>query len=675
MKKNNKKNFLLGLGLLSVLCLTGCGNKQQPAQAEPNEGAETGTQSNNYSKADWIKDLGVKFGYMTADDETPLFSDVSEQQDYYQEVQACAEWGVITETDKFNPANAVSWEYALNTSVRAIGLNDLNEAGYEISEEDSLTDFYLNNIAAVDIADLSESITEEEAVQVLNYASDFENNLEFPEIKEMSYQEGVVEVSEQDILLRVDGESADIVGDKTFEAGQVLVYTNTENGDIEAVKVESVEENLLRYTQAGIDDVYESLRIRGMFDSDVDFSSARPVEPQVLPVNVALYNASQQGRIESLIKDSHLQSDYSIYDTKVQVTTNGSSFTVSDPEKNWKVDVGIKNIKASADIDYSLFKLKKADLNVNYDTYIHGEMKQEHVGNTIPLGSVKVSLYGVVSAELNLVLNLGAEGEATLDYSSHVVASAGYQNGKGLQSKIENQNVALDFHAEVTLSAEPCAKLSLKVLHEEIVNAKVTSGLVAIAKVDADLLGKLPTCVDIHLYVPLRWAVNEDSCLATKVFKNKAKASAVVWDATHSNFEWDWHFEDFVEVDECTRGKEEEVKAPVVDENGEPFDEEEKFEFQPIDFATIKLESSMMFLTKDETLKIGFKEVPQGQSTDTFVYEVVDNQGICQPNGNGTITGLTPGAANIKISTADGLYHAYITVVVQDDYTTEFNPL
>lgn len=74
-------------------------------------------------------------------------------------------------------------------------------------------------------------------------------------------------------------------------------------------------------------------------------------------------------------------------------------------------------------------------------------------------------------------------------------------------------------------------------------------------------------------------------------------------------------------------------------------------------------------------MKIGFKEVPQGQSTDTFVYEVVDNQGICQPNGNGTITGLTPGAANIKISTADGLYHAYITVVVQDDYTTEFNPL
>ena len=134
MKKNNKKNFLLGLGLLSVLCLTGCGNKQQPVQAEPNEGAETGTQSNNYSKADWIKNLGVKFGYMTADDETPLFSDVSEQQDYYQEVQACAEWGVITETDKFNPANAVSWEYALNTSVRAIGLDDLNEAGYEISE-------------------------------------------------------------------------------------------------------------------------------------------------------------------------------------------------------------------------------------------------------------------------------------------------------------------------------------------------------------------------------------------------------------------------------------------------------------------------------------------------------------------------------------------------------------
>ena len=148
MKKNNKKNFLLGLGLLSVLCLTGCGNKQQPAQAEPNEGAETGTQSNNYSKADWIKDLGVKFGYMTYQSYDVIFSDVQSNDDYYAEVQACSEWGVITETDEFLPKETVTWEYALDTAVRAIGVDDLSDAGYEITEEDSLSDFYLGNIAA-----------------------------------------------------------------------------------------------------------------------------------------------------------------------------------------------------------------------------------------------------------------------------------------------------------------------------------------------------------------------------------------------------------------------------------------------------------------------------------------------------------------------------------------------
>ena len=90
MKKNNKKNFLLGLGLLSVLCLTGCGNKQQPVQAEPNEGAETGTQS-SYSKAEWIKDLGVKFGYTLYLSEDAKFSDVQSSENYYAEVQACSE--------------------------------------------------------------------------------------------------------------------------------------------------------------------------------------------------------------------------------------------------------------------------------------------------------------------------------------------------------------------------------------------------------------------------------------------------------------------------------------------------------------------------------------------------------------------------------------------------------
>lgn len=684
MKKNNKKNFLLGLGLLSVLCLTGCGNKQQPAQAEPNEGAVTGTQSNNYSKADWIKNLGVKFGYMTYQSDDAIFSDVQSNDDYYAEVQACSEWGVITETDEFLPKEAVTWEYALDTAVRAIGVDDLSDAGYEITEEDSLSDFYLGNIAAVDISDLKENITSEEAEQVLAYAYEFENNLEFADITEITYQEGVKTVSEHDILLRGDGESAYLVGEETYDVGQVLLYSNTQDGTQVGLKVSEVNGNLINYTEAELSEIFSEINVRGSFDPENDSINISKADYQMINANIALYDASEQGRITSLIEDSRKGEEKYLSDVAVEVNIGSDSADFTVKGDKWSVSAGVKNVRASGECKYlgdvsvaGIGIIRKAKASISYDDYVHGEVA-ECAGKTFPLGTMSIPLDGganIVRIQVDLILNIGADGEATIDYVSHVTASAEYAPFKGAKSSLDTTGASLDFHAEITATAEPTIRASLMLFDANVLNIQATTGIVAIAKSDVDFLGNQPACTDIHAYVPLRWAFNDESCAVTFLLGNKARRSEVVWDVNYSAFEWKWHFEDGTEVEACTRGQGEEVKAPVVDENGEPFDEEEKFEFQPIDFATIKLESSMMFLTKDETLKIGFKEVPQGQSTDTFVYEVVDNQGICQPNGNGTITGLTPGAANIKISTADGLYHAYITVVVQDDYTTEFNPL
>ncbi len=682
MKKNNKKNFLLGLGLLSVLCLTGCG-KQQPVQAEPNEGAETDTQS-SYSKAEWIKDLGVKFGYTMYLSEDAVFSDVQSGENYYAEVQACSEWGVITEKDTFLPEENVTWEYALDTAVRAIGVEKLTEAGYEITEEDSLSDFYQNNIAVADVSDLKENITSEEAEQVLAYAYEFENNLEFEDICEITYQDGVKTVSEHDILLRGDGESAYLVGEETYEVGQVLLYRNTEDGTQAGLKISSVNGNLIGYTKADVKEIFSEINVRGSFDPEKDSISISRADSQIINANTALYDASEQGRLTSLIEDSRKGEEKFVSDVDVEVSIGADSADFTVNGDNWSVSAGIKNIRAFGECKYlggaevsGIGIVSKAEASVYYDDYVHGEVTA-CLGKTFPLGTMSIPLdngANVVRLQVDLLLNIGAEGEATLDYVSHVVANTEYKPFHAPKATMETTGSSLDFHAEITLSAEPTIRVSLMFWDTNILNLQATTGIVAIAKTDEDLLGNQPTCTDIHAYVPFRWGFNEESCVLTFILGNRARWSQTIWDAKYSAFEWNWHFEEGMEVAACTRGQGEEVKAPVVDETGEPFNEEEKFEFQPIDFATIKLESSMMFLTKDETLKIGFKEVPQGQSTDTLVYEVVDNQGICQPNGNGTITGLTPGAANIKISTADGLYHAYITVVVQDDYTTEFNPL
>ena len=309
---------------------------------------------------------------------------------------------------------------------------------------------------------------------------------------------------------------------------------------------------------------------------------------------------------------------------------------------------------------------------VEYDDYVNGEI-QAGVSQMIPLGTVRVPLgtTGLLAVQIDLSLNLGADGKATLEYTSHVSAYARYQLFKGIQYQMENQDPKLDFHGEISVCAEPTVRVSLMLVTENLINLKGTSGVVAVAKVDVDLLGKQPSCTDIQIYVPLRWALNEDSSWTGFLLGRRGKASGVIWDASNSPFIWHWHYENGDRTETCTRGTEEEIKVEIVDENGNPFDENEEFHFEEIDFATIKLESSIMFLKEDETLKIGFREIPGGQSTDSLIYEVVDTQGVCRINENGTITGLKSGATNVMISTSDGMYHAYITVIVQEDYSVD----
>lgn len=721
MKRNKRYGKLLGLCVLLGLLVTGCGESDKSAVSEK----QPQTTAPAYSRAEWIEDLGDQFGYLSYESETPIFTDVSPEQEYYAQVQACAEWGIITEQGTFVPGEAATWDYALNSAVRAIGTERLRRAGYE-PEENALADFFLEHIASVQIADLGEQITRDEAAQVLSFAADFESGLQYEQVHEFVYQEGVQEVSEKDILLRGDGESAYLVGDKTYAEGSVLLYTNSETQDQIAIKVSSVEENLLWYTEATIDEVYESVVLQGTYEPEILAVSAIPQEPERLTASAAsdkavalaasaasdkpvalaasaasnepvapaasaasdkavapavslgtaLYDSSAQGRVDDLLERG-LAGAYYI-DTACKVTrdigSNKATFSVVGD--TWKIEAGITNITAEADIDYSWFKLKSASVSVNFDSFIHGDMGGS-VASTIPLGTITLSIYGTVKVEVDLILNLGADGNATLDYTSHMVAGATYEKGKGIRNRIENQNAALNMHADLTLTAEPAVKVTLLLIRQEILNASVTSGVVCIVNQDVDILGDQPACTDLFIYVPLRWAVNEDSCLATFLFGDKVRSSGVVWDATHSAFEWRWHYEDGVKVEACTRGAEEEIKAEPVDENNVPFDEYKVFAFEEIDFATIKLESYNLFLEKDETLKIGFREIPAGQDKDTLLYEVVDTQGVCSPNGDGTVTGIKPGAANIKISTPDGRYNAYITVIVQDDYSlsTEFDPL
>lgn len=647
-----------------IAVLAGCGSDVKDTAAS---GGKSG--KGELTKGEWIGMLGDTFGYNDPFGDTVSYSDVGSDYAYYQQIQACLEWGVITEQGTFEPDAPVSWEYALQTAVRAVGIDRINGAGLSVSEE-TLVYFYNSNIANTGEIDLAAVITADDARTALGYAVDFMYDLEPVERFEYTYNESVYEVPADAVTLRGDGSTAVVNDDAVYEVGSILCVEPGATGAAYAIRITAVNGNEVTYEEASVDDVYSELQISGSYDAvilsvegaDLDMIDVSVHEPQ----SDMLLCRNTGGNYRAVPLGKAGKTGMMI---PTGVTVNGNTVHYEVPlgkNKKGKFSIDISNIKVTTDIDYSLFGgLKKADATVSFDDKISASYESDHHSQTIPLGTITLQLGTTpCNVELGLVLNVGFDGKADLTYTSTVVGNMGYKKDCGLSKSVDNQNAAFDFHADATVTVEPTVKADLRLLKTSIANIKVTSGVVAIANVDADLLGNQPLCIDIYLYVPLRWAINEDGCIMTNI-SDKLKYSQTVWDSENSEINKRFHWEDGVEVGECTRG-EDAVETPPVDEDGKPYDEYKIFDFEEIDFGVIRPASTYIVLDEGESLVLGILSVPGGAEVSELVYTVTDSA-VCSVSG-GVIHAAGNGSTTVKISTQDGKYHTYITVVVNGGY-------
>lgn len=665
MKK--KLGILVSL-LVMAIGLSGCGGKKNVTSGS--------TVSDTLSKSEWIRLLGDGFGYNTPFSEDAIYSDIGVSNECYAQIQACAEWGVITEQNRFEPNEIATWEYALKTSVRAIGIDNINSAGGQVSEE-NLIDFFGSNIANIGEIDLNSSITLADAEQLIGYALDYSYRLSPMERFEYTYNEGVYEVTAEDILLCGDGQSAWITNGVTYQNGDIIYIQPSETSIATAIRVVSYDADKMTYEEAAVEDVYSELQVAGTYEATI-ISVDSPDEQ----MNVSYQNntpeympcLTRMGAAET-VSMVYRPNDAQYIQTGISANGNSVCFS-KDIGDGGNVSVTINNIQVTTDIDFGIFSgLKKADATVSFDDEIVASYTSEHYSKTIPLGNVILQLGSTpCNVELSLVLNIGFDGSASLTYTSHMVGKVGYKSGCGLSKSLNNENATFDFHAEATVTAEPTAKVDLRLFDRSIVNLKVTSGVVAIANLDVDLMGNQPVCLDIYLYVPLRWAVNEDGCIMTNI-SNKLKYSATVWDSTNSKITKRYHWEDGILVDECTRREEEKIETPEVAEDGQPYDEYKIFEFEEIDFEVIRLSSSKLYLEAGQSISIDFVSIPEGYLAGDLIYSV-DDSSICNVSG-GVVTGVSSGSTTVKVSTPDGKYNAYFTVTIKGDFNnmTDFQPL
>jgi len=650
---------LLSLLLLSLSLLCGCG-------------ASKDENSDGLTKGEWVGLLGNKFGYNDYESTEDFYTDVKAGDEHYNEIQACAEWEILPEKDTFHQEEKATWKYAMETSVRAIGIDKLNHSEIDMDvTEDNLVDFFVSEIAVVDDGLLDMEVSDTDAALILEHAYTYAANLKLVEKMEYVYQENVREAEPEDITLKGDGTTARINNGNSYKEGDVIYVKPSGDSAAYGLRVKSAEGDTITYEQAWMEDIYQELQITGTYEAAIlNIEPAEGVTISRLPEsgteNFSCADYMAKVKSGAMTLENAGQDEVKMLRTGTQKKENHVKFNVNT-RQSASLEISISDIKVSSDVDFGILAgLKKADVTLSFKDEAKAEYKidTEASSEQIPLGTVEVVLGSTpLTVRFSLVANLGFNGEVTLSYSSQVVANVNYQKGKGLSKSVNNNNAECDFHAKATVTAEPSIKADLCCLGRSLANVKLTSGVVAIATVDIDLLGTQPECIDVYLYVPLRWAVNEDGCVMTAI-SDKLKASGVVWDSENSPINKRFHWEDGTLVDACTRG--EEVKTEKVDEEGEPYDEYKIFDFEEIVFGFIKVSSQTLYLNPGETMAIGFLTLPDGCHAADLVYQP-ENTYVCSAAG-GYVTAAGPGSTTLFISTADEKYSIYITVVVADEY-------
>lgn len=697
MRREQSKFRVLLCALLSFLAvaLTGCGGEDGVAASGRSTDGEL-------SRAEYIGMLGDSFGYDNCLSETDLFQDVSSDNAYYPEIQAAAEWQIIDSGDAFEPDKPATIGFALESAVRAVGTDDIAASGAAI-DLSSLADFYVSNIAQIDLSNADAAIDADTARQIIDCAKEYDHNLVLPQITEMEFVEGV-KTAGVGVRLNADGATGVLPADQ-YSVGDIIYIDATDTSLARAVKVTGIQGDTFTFEEAPVDETYAYLNIQGSFPGQVVeavsaadgtyvglgqeiYDEMKAYDMSFMDGEYTLVNLSNSAKVDSGSDHITFTANFDVEksaDWENRYAQNYSNLPegVSRPDfnntgnmeasANGQLKVGIQNIRVDVQYEsewYNPLKPTVIECNLHFDTEVSSEIHGS-VATSIPLGEAYIQVWGPLNLKVMLTAHLGADGNVQISYTTVNTLTVGWRKGTGLGRQFDSTPSAT-FEADATLTAEATLQVDLRIgfkkISYSVTNAQVTLGAVAIAKMDADLLGDQPTCVDVKLYVPLKWGVNQTGCLITDI-NSDWKYSATIWDSESSPVKLHIHLENWQRTagDVCTRtdAVEQELTTP----EGEPLEEIDPFDFEPIEFDFIELVSYTMYLGEGESLNIGFENIPEGYTQGDLKYEILDPS-VCSVS-SGTVKGNAAGSTIVRISTGDGMFMVSLAVTVNEDYSVE----
>lgn len=475
------------------------------------------------------------------------------------------------------------------TAVRAIGDNKLQiYLETETVVDDACIELAIE-YGLIKEKQLKSRFTRKECEQVLeNLNSLYFGQFWRDDYSYVAYQEGVVELSEKDVIYGdADGMALAVADNGSIHEGSIIVLEQEQTGLKIAREVAAINaDGTLSLKPAKLEEAVDTLIVSDIteltFGDIVNYYGLGEENNGATQLNFPYTNAnvrkaaafrfdtSSKGFKLSLStkgqrEDRHLE---------IQVTDNatGVSYTLPiqievEADSEYSAEINIDKIALGAQVNYSALEnsFKYADAALDVHAIISGTVKAAEE-KSIPLFKTPVPLgNGIVGVDVQINLVLSVEGGISFQAELPMQLAVNYEKGRGFRNtghgiSVENPMLEANCTAGAGLRIEPI----LVVLGFDVMDVEADIKAQAQAKVQTHSNGQI--CSDISLALPIVvLSVCGDEDADTIIGKLGVSAKWEVLSAGNAPFQKGLHYEALPGktmqlVKKCTYGEEEKQK-------------------------------------------------------------------------------------------------------------------
>ncbi|MCL1807167.1 MAG: carboxypeptidase regulatory-like domain-containing protein [Oscillospiraceae bacterium] len=475
------------------------------------------------TRAEWLTMLASHYGLQDCYDYSPYYTDVAASHPAFAPIQACAEWEMLPKGGAFDPGGKATVGFANATAAKAAGL-----------EVPAVVD---NSV-----------LTVQKALDILESTTDAAFSQTKEQKQSITYTAGTKEFTSQQVSFSTDGITGTLNGGVVSAGEIIVVKPNPDLPEGKIARVTSVDGNSFTYQEADAADAIESLSVKGTYEPE--FMTFEPLTDGVTLVS-GLGNRPRPP-MTAMTPAGKLV----VRSEAVSVSTNADGFTISIESGDVTGSVNITDITIEADVaDMSKNTSYKVGYNVTGSISVAKEAKK-----SIPLASVSLwAAGGLIGVNFSIIAEIGVEGKVSL--------SIHYPVWQGMEAKPESVPKFINSAKDPGVTVEAQAKFGVYI--KPTITPLFAWGFITIGEMGISFGWEAtaetksghfndPFCVDVKANVVL-------SLFAKLELRAYGEPFPGTFDVSFEHQLWPigddepwtkkWHFEDFVEVEECTCGR------------------------------------------------------------------------------------------------------------------------